>query len=71
MIFGNDESRNGWFAKEDELPSIVISRDIIPISATEIRDDIKRNSKELFLKHTNPAIHKYFDLLKFILNESE
>ena len=39
MIYGNDESRSGWFAPEDikDIMEIVVPRSEIPISATELR----------------------------------
>lgn len=67
MIFGNDESRNNWFAEEDNLPSVVLSREEIPISATQIREAIKIGNKEVFFENTNTKIHKHYDLLNFIL----
>lgn len=67
MIFGNDESRNGWFAEEDKLPSVVLSREVIPISATEIREAIKTGNKEIFFENTNQKIHKHYELLKSVL----
>ena len=48
FVYGNDESRLGWFAKEDieGIHEEVVSRDIFKVSATYLRGLIITNNKE-------------------------
>lgn len=73
MFYGNDESRNGWFSKEDieGIDEQIISRDILKISATYLRGLILINDKEKWIKYVPEEIHEEFDLLRKELLEIE
>lgn len=66
MIYGNEESRQGWFDPTDisDIYSYIIERNPNTISSTKIREMIKNNKKEVWMKHTNPNIHNKFEKLK-------
>lgn len=66
MIYGNDASRSRWFDTDDikEITEVIVNRNRIQISATQIRDFLVRDDKEGWHKYTNPKIHKYYDRLR-------
>ena len=69
MIYGNDESRSGWFAPEDikDIMEIVVPRSEIPISATELRQLMVSNNKDKWCKYHSSELHKYFYELRLEL----
>lgn len=69
MIYGNDDSRSGWFDKDDikDITEIIVSRSKIGISATEMRDLIVKDNKGEWFKHHNQKLHKYYDSLRGML----
>lgn len=66
MFYGNDESRNGWFAPEDieGIDEQIISRDIIKISATNLRGLILTNKKDEWVKYVPEKIFDEFETLR-------
>jgi len=71
MIYGNDESRSGWFAPEDikDIMEIVVPRSEIPISATELRKLMVSNNWLKWCDYHSLELHKYFyDLRLELMN---
>ncbi|EJT5937181.1 adenylyltransferase/cytidyltransferase family protein [Clostridium perfringens] len=66
MIYGNDESRSGWFNPEDikDVTEIIVPRSRLPISATMLRKAMVDNDKETWFKYHHPRLHKYYDSLR-------
>lgn len=66
MFYGNDESRLGWFAKEDieGIHEEVVSRDIFKVSATYLRGLIITNNKEEWKKYVHENIFDEFENLR-------
>lgn len=66
MVYGNDESRSLWFAKEDiaDVTEIIINRGKLPISATQMREYLKNDNREEWMKYANPKIHKHYERLR-------
>ena len=66
FVYGNDESRQGWFSDEDKegIDEIIISRDIIKISATNLRGLILIGKKDEWVKYVNENIYGEFDALR-------
>lgn len=66
MFYGNDESRNGWFAPEDieGIDEQIISRNIIKISATNLRGLILTNKKDEWVKYVPEEIFDEFEALR-------
>lgn len=52
MIYGNDESRSLWFAKEDikDMTEVIINRGKIDISATRVRQMMVEDNREEWQK---------------------
>ena len=48
FVYGNDESRQGWFSEDDKsgIDEMILSRDIIKISATNLRGLVLIDKKE-------------------------
>lgn len=68
MIYGNDEERQRWFAKEDiSWVDIMVPRSIIPISGTQMRHlmlyDTQEN-REKWLEYHDESLHKMFYSLR-------
>lgn len=66
MVYGNDESREGWFNPEriTNIKHIKVPRLINPITATYLRQLMVENNKEEWCKHHSFKIHDYFDSLR-------
>ena len=66
MYYGNDESRNGWFSKEDinGIDKKIISREKVNISATNLRGLILINQKDEWKKYVDEKIFDEFDYLR-------
>jgi nicotinamide-nucleotide adenylyltransferase len=66
MIYGNDESRSGWFDPDDimDITEIIVPRNRIPISATQLREALLKNDKETWFRFHSPKLHKYFGRLR-------
>lgn len=73
MFYGNDESRKGWFAPEDieGIDEQIISRDIIKISATNLRGLILTNKKDEWVKYVPEEIFDEFETLREELMDIE
>jgi bifunctional NMN adenylyltransferase/nudix hydrolase len=70
MVYGNDESRAGWFSPEDieNIYMECIDRVEGTISATQLRKYLLEGDKENWMEYTNPAIHSYFNILCLSIN---
>ena len=66
MIYGNDESRSNWFAKEDlkNTTELIINRAELPISATMVRQLMVEDRREEWMALVNPKLHKMYDRLR-------
>lgn len=65
MIYGNDESRSGWFDKADiKWVEVIVPREWIDTSATRIRGMIVRNQIDEWMKWTDPKTHKLWPRLQ-------
>lgn len=66
MIYGNDESRSGWFDKKDlkNTTELIINRDELPISATMLRNLMVKDNRKEWMKWVNPRLHKMYDELR-------
>ena len=66
MIYGNDESRSAWFAKEDlkNTTELIINRSELPISATMLRKYMVEDDRKAWMALVNPKLHKMYDELR-------
>lgn len=66
MIYGNDESRSSWFAKEDlkNTTELIINRYDLPISATLVRGYMVKDERKKWMECVNPKLHKLYDELR-------
>lgn len=66
MIYGNDESRSGWFDKKDlkNTTELIINREELPISATMLRRLMVENNRKEWMKYVNPKLHKMYDEIR-------
>lgn len=66
MVYGDDESREKWFSKEDAKGTIrvIVPRSAIDISATQLRDMMVLDDRREWMKWVNPKIHKMYDSLR-------
>lgn len=66
MIYGKDESRNGWFRKDavKDITEIVVSREKIKISATRLRKLLVLDNFEEWSKYVPEELHKYYSRLR-------
>lgn len=66
MIYGKDESRKGWFEEKDvkNITELVVSRDKIKISATELRKHLVKNEFEKWSNFVPKEIHEDFNILR-------
>jgi bifunctional NMN adenylyltransferase/nudix hydrolase len=69
MVYGNDESRSGWF-KTIHWTELIMSREEYPYSATKGREDLLRNRREEWNKNHHRRLHKFFDRLRGELLEA-
>ena len=66
MIYGNDESRSGWFDKADlkYTTELIINRSELPISATMLRQFMVEDNRRAWMDCVNPKLHKMYDELR-------
>ena len=66
MIYGNDESRSGWFDKKDlkNTTEIIINRNELPISATMLRRLMVEDKRKEWMQYVNPRLHKMYDEIR-------
>lgn len=66
MIYGNDESRSAWFAKEDlkNTTELIINRSELPISATMLRQYMVDDNRKAWMALVNPKLHKMYDEIR-------
>lgn len=66
MIYGNDESRSAWFAKEDikNTTELIINRCELPISATMLRQFMVDDDRKSWMAFVNPKLHKMYDEIR-------
>ena len=66
MIYGNDESRSGWFDKKDlrNTTEIIINRNELPISATMLRKLMVEDKRKEWMQYVNPRLHKMYDEIR-------
>lgn len=66
MIYGNDESRSGWFDKKDlkNTTEIIINRNELPISATMLRRLMVEDKCKEWMQYVNPRLHKMYDEIR-------
>lgn len=66
MIYGNDESRSAWFAKEDlkNTTELIINRSELPISATMLRRYMVDDDRKSWMALVNPKLHKMYDEIR-------
>lgn len=66
MIYGNDESRSGWFDKKDlkNTTELIINRTELPISATMLRQLMVEDKREEWMQFVNPRLHKMYDEIR-------
>ena len=66
MIYGNDESRSNWFAKEDlkNTTELIINRNDLPISATALRQYMVEDNRKAWMALVNPKLHKMYDEIR-------
>lgn len=62
MIYGNDEARSRWFDPEDikYVSEHIISRNRIPISATQMRKFLVDGDFTNWMLFSNPHLHKHY-----------
>lgn len=73
MIYGNDESRSGWFDKKDlkNTTELIINRAKLPISATILRQLMIEDKRREWMGLVNPKLHKMYDELRNELMATE
>lgn len=66
MIYGKDESRKGWFSPEDSenFSELIISRNKIDISATQLRNYLVQGEKEKWQQYVPKEIWDMYDELR-------
>lgn len=71
MVYGNDEFRSKWFAKEDiaNTAEFVFPRKKMPISATMLRGYLLLNDEENWKTLTHPNIYSMYQSLRSELME--
>lgn len=65
-IYGNDESRSGWFDKKDlaNTAELIVNRQDLPISATMVREAMAKDDRKKWMSLVNPRLHKMYDVLR-------
>lgn len=73
MVYGKDESRKGWFSEEDShtFSEMIIARDKIKISATELRKYLTEGKREEWEKCVPEEIWGMYDELREELLKAE
>lgn len=66
MIYGNDDSRSGWFDTEDikHTSELIVNRHELPISATMLRTLMALNLRKMWMEYVDPKLHKMYDDLR-------
>lgn len=66
MIYGNDESRSGWFSKADlkNTAELILNRYDMPLSATKVREYMAKDMRKEWMDSVNPRLHKLYDTLR-------
>lgn len=66
MIYGNDDSRSGWFSKESLINTseFIVNRGDIPISATKLRELMVKNDRREWQKWVHFRLHKMYDRIR-------
>ena len=66
MVYGKDESRKGWFSEEDsaKFSEVIVTRDKIKISATQLRKYLIEDNKEEWKKYVPEEIWNMYGELK-------
>ena len=66
MVYGKDDSRNGWFSKEDSqnFSELIVSRNKNNFSATEIRKYMAQDNKKEWKKYVPKEIWDMYDELR-------
>mgnify|MGYP001026097727 CR=1 FL=1 len=66
MVYGKDESRKGWFSKEDEkmFSEMLVARNKLEISATKLRGFLIQNRREEWKKFVPEEIWEMYDILR-------
>lgn len=68
VVYGKEEGRDGyaWFADEDmkKTTQIIVNRNDVPICATQLRDYVCMDNREMFFEWTNDKLHKYYDSIR-------
>lgn len=66
MIYGNDDSRSGWFSKEDlkYTTEIIVNRNELPVSATMVRKYMVEDKRKEWMALVNPKLHKMYDEIR-------
>ena len=57
MIYGNDESRSGWFDKKDlaNTAELIVNRQDLPISATMVREAMAKDDRKKMDESSKPT----------------
>lgn len=66
LVYGNDESRKGWFSPEDskKFSQIVVPREQIQISATQLRQYLAQDNKQEWEKYVPEKIWGMYEELR-------
>ena len=66
MIYGNDDSRSGWFDKSDlaNTAELILNRYDTNISATMVREHMAKDHRKEWMSLVNPRLHKMYDELR-------
>lgn len=66
MIYGNDESRSGWFSKADlkNTAELILNRYDMPLSAKKVREYMAKDMRKEWMDSVNPRLHKLYDTLR-------
>ena len=64
---GEEQVRQHWFDTVD-IEEVIIKRDIIPVSATQVREAIKNNNQELFNSLVPKGTQNLWKLMREVLN---
>ena len=66
MVYGKDEARKGWFSKEDSkiFSEMIVARDKIKISATELRKLLIQNRKREWERLVPKEIWDMYEILR-------
>lgn len=69
-VYSGNGAKTEWLYRKYKLDLIKISREELPISATNIRDLLRDNKKEEWKKMTDEKIHSEYNKLKEIISLS-